>query len=438
MKTRQQKHTAPVLPLIQLSMLALNIIGCTFVMMLFCVTSKTICLFNRASEFIASVHKLPINTVRNFALSELFCMFFALSFFIRHQVLKESRTAKHVTLLFDFALNMALLQVTAFNYSGFMLWLLSSVIYYIQKKWKYPVLIAGTFLYLSCSFDLVSLYVPLYSVKDYIRFYQPSAQHLLFFIYYALTALNLVAFFLICIQVMRLQENQIEKINSLNKSLSRANEELKKMADIKEKMGETKERNRLAMEIHDTIGHSLTGISVGVDACIAILEKNPETAKKQLQVISSVAKSGIADIRRSVSTLQTDAAAASTLDENIRTMLEKTEKATGVTILYNCSEEFSLEGDEENTVFRIVQESVTNAIRHGAATQIRIDIHKDGEDMKIHIHDNGRGCENFSYGFGTSHMKERASLLHGTIDFKSGDGFTVDATIPIRQEGRND
>lgn len=133
MKALQQKHSAQILPLIQLSMLALNIIGCTFVMMLFCVTSKTICLFNRASEFIASVHKLPINTVRNFALSELSCIFFALSFFIRHQVLNESRTAKHVTLLFDFVLNMALLQVTAFNYSGFMLWLLSSVIYYIQS-----------------------------------------------------------------------------------------------------------------------------------------------------------------------------------------------------------------------------------------------------------------------------------------------------------------
>ena len=80
----------------------------------------------------------------------------------------------------------------------------------------------------------------------------------------------MISFTVFCIKVIQEQKDIIDEKNKLYGELKKANEKLKEYADIKEKMGQTKERNRLAMEIHDSVGHSLTGISVGVDTCLAI------------------------------------------------------------------------------------------------------------------------------------------------------------------------
>ena len=70
----------------------------------------------------------------------------------------------------------------------------------------------------------------------------------------------------------------------MNNELKNLNEQLKEYADIREKMGETRERNRLAREIHDTLGHTLTGLSVGLDACVVTSDIDLEATKKQLRL----------------------------------------------------------------------------------------------------------------------------------------------------------
>ncbi|MCR5290294.1 MAG: sensor histidine kinase, partial [Treponema sp.] len=308
----------------------------------------------------------------------------------------------------------------------------------IEGSWKYPVMIAGIFIYMFFSFDFMDVFYPLYSVSTYIAVYSGQWQLILFILLYSFSALNLISFILYCIQMIREQKNTIDEINRLYQKLAKANDELRQYADIKEKMGETKERNRLAMEIHDTLGHSLTGISVGVDTCIAIMDTNPTVAKAQLKVISGVAKNGIADIRRSVSTLQNDLPKHTTLEQNIRDMISKAQKATGTHISFNTVTELHFEDDEENAIFRVIQESVTNAIRHGHAKKIDVTISRKDNKLKIIISDNGVGCDSFVSGFGTTHMKERVAMLDGSIDFISHNGFTVIADIPLRQDEKHD
>ena len=111
-----------------------------------------------------------------------------------------------------------------------------------------------------------------------------------------------------------LMQNQMKenaRIALLNIQLQTANARLKEMniqlqdyAEMQEKMGETKERNRIAREIHDTLGHALTGIAAGVDACIAMIDQNPTATKQQLQVISKVVRQGITDVRNSLNKLR--------------------------------------------------------------------------------------------------------------------------------------
>ncbi|MFA6856540.1 MAG: sensor histidine kinase [Treponema sp.] len=420
------------------TMLCINVTACLFIMLVIFKTSRTICIFQQAVDFFNSIEKIPVKPDSTFILSILICAGFIITHCIRQLVFINNKVSVYITLSIDILLNICLLRITDCNYNGFILWLLANCIYYVENKRKYFAMIAGIFLFVFSSHDLITIYYPLFSIRNYISFYSKITQNILLFIYYGLSSVNLICFLLFCINVIQEQRGIIAVIHRLYKKLRIANTKLKEYADIKEKMGQIKERNRLTMEIHDTLGHSLTGISVGVDTCIAVMDKYPEKAKAQLQVISSVAKDGIKDIRRSISMLKTDELDCVDFEDTVRNMLEKIKKATGIKIIFVCNANLNPSEDEQNAVFRVIQESVTNAIRHGKAARIIITLVEKNSNLDITISDNGRGCSQLKYGFGLSHMQERIKMLNGTIEFKSDSGFTVHALIPVREKTQND
>ena len=139
---------------------------------------------------------------------------------------------------------------------------------------------------LIADYDFISINYRLYSINDYIGFYDSVTQQYLLGFFNLIVSINVIMFIIYCINVIQNQRGTIDEVNSLYKKLQKANEDLRKANEqlkeysiITEKMGETKERNRLAREIHDTIGHTLTGISAGIDACITMLDKSPEETK---------------------------------------------------------------------------------------------------------------------------------------------------------------
>ena len=114
-------------------------------------------------------------------------------------------------------------------------------------------------------------------------------------------------------------------------------------------------------------------------------------------------------------------------------MMEEAKRSTGVEITWQI--EPALKGfnkDEEDIIYRIVQESITNAIRHGKADKVRVWIDRDFNMLKIHIEDNGVGCVNVQKGFGLHHMEERLEMLKGSLSYHGDHGFVIDAGIPIR------
>nr|WP_288327976.1 sensor histidine kinase [uncultured Clostridium sp.] len=250
-----------------------------------------------------------------------------------------------------------------------------------------------------------------------------------------------MSFILYVIILMRIQSDENERIKILNDKLNKANSELKIMniklkdyASKTEKMTETRERNRLAREIHDTIGHSLTGIIAGIDACSTIIDYSPEGVKKQLDVIRKVAKQGINDVRRSVKALRPDVLENLSFEEAIEKMIFEIGDASKCNIiLENQMDDLKFDSDEEDAIYRVIQESITNAIRHGHATKVYVTIYKRENDLVLIVTDNGIGCEKIESGFGLQHMKERVELLNGSIEFSSKNGFTIIANIPIRR-----
>lgn len=416
-------------------MLGLNMTACIFMAAVIFASSRLACLTARGAELFYSVGIVPENPMLLFVYTLILCAAMFFTFVLRQMSARHVRMVTTVTLYVDAIINVVIVFVSNFNSSGFILWTLANIIYYIKSNRKFLVMTLGSLIYMLCNYDLISVFIPLFSVRSYFLFHERNMQQRLFFIYYIMRDLNFLCFVIFCIEVIRRQKSTIDEIRRLYAKLRKANGELREYADIKERMGETRERNRLAMEIHDTVGHSLTGISVGVDTCLAIMDVNPQAAKSQLKVISGVAKEGIADIRRSVRALQ-DSGDTSPLGNQIKDMLEKTRLATGIVIRYRCSVRLSdLDEYECNTIFRVVQESITNAIRHGHSSEIDIQISGNDRELVMIISDNGVGCKKFESGFGTAHMRERVAMLGGTVEFYSQDGFTVKAVMPVRNGG---
>ena len=121
------------------------------------------------------------------------------------------------------------------------------------------------------------------------------------------------------------------------------------------------------------------------------------------------------------------------LENAIHQMIEEMSKGTNTKIYFvSYIDKLRFEADEEETIYRIIQESTTNAIRHGKASEIWIRVSEKNEELIIMISDNGMGCNDIKEGFGLRHMRERVELLNGTLFCESVYGFAVIVKIPIR------
>lgn len=320
------------------------------------------------------------------------------------------------------------------NYNGLVLLVVADMIRGQKGSRQKLILgIAVICLYTVVDYNLMGQYFGMITWDSFLTGFRISTQAVLRGVRSIFLSLNLVLFILNMTVLIQDEYRERERIQSLNDQLESANERLKAYAAEAEKLAETRERNRLAREIHDTLGHVLTGIVAGLDACITMIDMSPEATKRQLEKIRDVARQGITDVRRSVSRLRPDALEKLTLENAIVKMLEDLSAAAGTEIqLDNQVHPLRFHEDEEEAVYRVVQEASTNSIRHGHASRIHITISKREQWLTITVKDNGSGCGQVESGFGLKHMQERLGLLNGTLEYDGSDGFLIVARIPIR------
>lgn len=328
-----------------------------------------------------------------------------------------------------------------FSYTGVILLILADATRrFPGARWKFTVLGIICIFYLLADYNLVADRYRMVSLETCLTYYRADVRTLLLGIRNILNSLNILLFIIYIILLMRVQMSEKERILSLNEKLNRVNEELRQANIQMEeyaresiKNAETRERNRLAREIHDTLGHTLTGIITGLDACITLMDVAPEATKDQMKVIADVARNGMTDVRRSVKALRPDALEKLELPKALEQMIEEMKKTSGVEIDYVCHASLNyFNKDEEEIIYRIVQESITNAIRHGKADHIWITISMEYNVLYLSIKDNGVGCEQIEKGFGLHHMEERLQMLKGCLTYSGEDGFLLEAKIPIR------
>jgi signal transduction histidine kinase len=183
------------------------------------------------------------------------------------------------------------------------------------------------------------------------------------------------------------------------------------------------ERNRLARDIHDSLGHHLTAISIQLEKAAAFAERDPATAERALADARSSVGRALQDVRTSVGTLRTEPARLVTALRDL----------AGATLTVH-GEEPDLDQATVTALYRAAQEAVTNAHRHGRARHVTVSVRFGAVDTRLDVRDDGTGFDTGAShdGFGLHGLRERAALLGGTVavDSSPGAGTRVLVTVP--------
>ncbi|WP_239386043.1 sensor histidine kinase [Megamonas hypermegale] len=319
------------------------------------------------------------------------------------------------------------------TYNGLVLLVFCDCIYnFKDDKYAKYMLISLIGMYLFTNWDVFTAFSPLMNFQQYVQFYDVNLKNLLFLSKSILEMFNILLFiiFMSVYAVGQIQENEF--ISKKLRMISLVNKKLQRYAVVTERIGENNERKRLAREIHDTVGHALAGVAAGIDACIVMIDSNPEATKSQLKVISKVVRQGMVDVRKSLNKLRPGALEKQGFKEAIEKMIEDFGSLSEVNIKLDYRlKDVDLENTTEDILFRIIQESMTNSVRHGGASQINISLYMEEDNLCLYIKDNGIGCSEISYGFGLKQMKERVAIINGKVKFDGTNGFMVMVKIPI-------
>ena len=273
---------------------------------------------------------------------------------------------------------------------------------------------------------LLAIFVTLPSLDVYIDTLPTNLAVLAGAIRNLLVTLNIVAFTWALFTYVVYMTNKQRNIEEELRMMDRANLELKSYIEVAEENAEIRERKRISREIHDTLGHALTGISAGIDAVLVLVDMDKESAKKQLHNLSEIVRQGIVDVRRSLNKMRPGALEELTLKASLQALIKPYTKIANLTIELDYQwGEVDFEKTTEIVIFRAIEEAITNSIRHGQAQHIWLKLTHDETHYYVDISDNGRGCQNIKYGFGLTQMQERLATIGGKVSYQGDDGFKI-------------
>lgn len=223
------------------------------------------------------------------------------------------------------------------------------------------------------------------------------------------------------------------KMEVLIKSINEKNRILEQYSNRIEELTIMEERNRVSQDLHDTVGHVFTSVITSLDALPFLLKANPKEAETSIIEISGLARKGLDDVRKTIHQLS-PLEEHQALSEAFESVIKDFRKHTGTNV------DFTIEGIEpamgervKFTLIRCLQESLTNAKRHGRATHIAARLIFLEESVIMQLQDNGLGSDELKPGFGLVSMNDRLTALNGTIEIysKVNQGTKIICTIPL-------
>lgn len=247
-------------------------------------------------------------------------------------------------------------------------------------------------------------------------------------LYWACGQLTTSVFIMGCCFVMTQASRQRKNTARVAAELRSANAQLELRADQAAVVAVEQERNRLAREIHDAVGHSLTVVVVQLEAAQALLHESPARALDSIQKAQRSSREGLAEIRRSVSSLRATPQDERTLAESLTSLITGAERPGLKLVLQQSGKSRPLPSLVEISLYRCAQEGITNACRHAGASEITVHLDFTSDtSVALSVADNGRGFSAIpENGHGLKGLRERAVLLNGSFFAGSeqrGGGF---------------
>lgn len=237
---------------------------------------------------------------------------------------------------------------------------------------------------------------------------------------------------------LRLNEQQArEGAEQLMLDLEQANVRLAAYATQAEELAVTQERNRLAREIHDNLGHTLTIVNVQIEAAKAVMESDSKRALDALDKAQRLAREGLTGVRRSVAALRESPVSNRSLDTAIAELVHDAQSSGIITEFKVVGEPAALGHKAALALYRAAQEGLTNVRRHARASRVDVTITYQSDELCLEVVDNGVGSAEMHEGFGLLGIRERMRLLGGSVDIRTGvgEGFYLRSKIPMSAAG---
>jgi signal transduction histidine kinase len=225
-----------------------------------------------------------------------------------------------------------------------------------------------------------------------------------------------------------------QELTAMNDELMTASERLHEYAATVEELSIANERNRLARDVHDILGHTMTLVLTSLEVSQLACEKDLEITKKYLAEAAEITRKGITELRNSIRGMVPEKINSNNLIKMLKKLIADF-RISGMTIDFSFTElEMFLEPVHSDVIYRICQEALTNSFRHGKAQEVSIILRVDHDRIKLFIFDNGCGCKEVQPGYGLTGMKQRILDLRGNITFGSDGerGFTIHVEIPTK------
>jgi len=423
------------------AMTIINFLMLVYFSMVIVMANNEIVQTHQARRFLETVTIIPMEP--KWVIGILFSVYII---FIINNILRDKKTTmddpvRYLMACIDIVCVVAIMFVVNSAYKGLLFYCIANHIRYLKDKKKYPFLVVTLIIYILVDYDFFPYLQFFYPVKQYVLFlpthYQTYATH----IGNLITSLNAFAFGNMIFFIIKSRIYDYRDIEELNQRLGKSlhevqvmNLQLKEYALKTEEVAKTKERNRIARDIHDTLGHYLTGITTGLEACMQWSRIDINQSNEQMGKIIQLARSGLQDVRRSMHDLRPDLLENSNVFEAIKKLGHNISECTDKNVLVEISGDIiSLHSGEEEVIYRIAQESITNAVRHSETEDIDIKIVLKDNTVIMSVRNDSDCSKKIREGFGLSQIRERVEALSGHVRFSCDqNGFHLWAIIPVK------
>ncbi len=218
----------------------------------------------------------------------------------------------------------------------------------------------------------------------------------------------------------------LAELGETNAKLVKLNEEVREITALEE-------RQRIAKDIHDTAGHSITTVIMQTEAAKLVLDEDPEEARRNISAANLQAKHALEELRESVHLLS-GSTVQPTLKEALLEIVHESTDGTGIAIRYEV-DDVTLCDAKRRFLCNSLKEGISNGLRHGKATAFWFSFKAEGGRVTFLLSDNGTGMEigALKEGFGLTGMQKRAAALGGDVWFETepGEGFEVHILLPL-------